>query len=266
MKIVIVILLSVTLSDMARANHDMPVYHVWAPRTVSRWYGWQTIITSVVPLSDKPCIFQSKTSPPEGNSLQNVAQSRIAKDLRGPVDLLNACRAMRTRLGANQCQKIFVGGHGSENGVGVGDLFEVYSANTASTTQARYQQMLNSQRNPNTADNAARVARTALVNDQRPCARWPRMANPVMDQILSCFETLIDRSNINNAIVFSSCGPKTRTPCNTALQRVCAQVLSDATNIPVVYSNSYNCTLSGAGNYDTCEAGHSIVRPTYNRP
>jgi len=139
------------------------------------------------------------------------------------------------------------------------------------TTQERYQQMQATQQNPNTntADNAAhaaQVARTALVENEIPCIRRPRMANNVMDQILSCFQELIDSNYSNKAIVFSSCGPGTPTRQTAEIRQVCAQVLSDATNIPVVYSKSTNSTLGGPGNYDTSEAGHAIVRPTYNRP
>ena len=262
MQVVIVILLSVTLSDMARG--DIRVHATVGQRPSGLW---QTTVTSVVPLSKKPCIFQSKTSPSEFDSLRNVAQNRIAKKLVGPEGLLNACRAMRRSLGPNQCQKIFVGGHGIENGVGVRDLFSVY-ATDVNTTEIRYQQMQVTQPNPNpNADNwAKQVARKALVVDQIPCTRSPKMGNFYMGEILACFETLIDRSNINNAIVFSSCGPKTPTPKTAEVRQVCAQVLSDATNIPVVYSKSTCRSLCEPGNYDTCEAGHEIVRPTYNRP
>jgi len=49
---------------------------------------------------------------------------------------------------------------------------------------------------------------------------------------------LIDSNYSNKAIVFSSCGPGTPTRQTAEIRQVCAQVLSDATNIPVVYSKS----------------------------
>jgi len=259
MKIVIVILLSVTLSDMARADD---IAHAFHPKQgAAPGLGRQTTVTSVVFLTEKPCIFQSKSSPSEGNSLQGVAENRIAKDLVGPEGLLNACRAMKRALGPNQCKKIFVGGHGRANGVGVRDLFSVYASNV-NTTQRDYQQMQRRQQVPNTAANHKGVARTALVDNQIPCARSPQMANDVMDQILSCFQELIVDNWENKAIVFSSCGPTTPTPQTAQVREVCAKVLSDATNIPVVYSKGPCRSLCGAGNYDTCEAGHALVRPT----
>ncbi len=293
-----------TLNAIAIGDHDRPLSQPTGNQhrnLVLGTYG-------SIPLTEAPCIFQATTSPPETNTLNRLRRTkRLAKDIMGPVQLLAACKNMILEVGHHQCKRIFVGGHGVASGVGVGDLF--YLSARAALTEPQLREARNRLNSLPNALPASKVAARASIRSGTPCypgpvspritqaapaqndiASPPRPAisasltdnynsaqpTPVaeldkFDEILNCFETLIDKRDPERALVFSSCGPlennregraQVSNETGPALQQaICGRVLSDAIGLPVKYSNGDNCCFSGR--YDTCEMGHREVQPSY---